>query len=87
MRLIDADVLLHSTDKECIHAYEIALAPTIEAEPVRHGYWEYHTRHQRDCVASCSICRKRTTFFFKSGTKYCPFCGAKMDGERREEND
>lgn len=46
---------------------------------VRHGRWEYHKRNQRDCVASCSVCRKRTTFFFKSGTEYCPFCGARMD--------
>lgn len=53
----------------------------VDAEPVRHGKWEYHTRYQRSCVASCSICKKRTTFFFKNGTKYCPFCGAKMDEE------
>lgn len=29
MRLIDADALLRSTDKEAIHAWEIALAPTV----------------------------------------------------------
>lgn len=34
MRLIDADLLLMNTDKESIHAYEIALAPTVEAIPI-----------------------------------------------------
>ena len=54
-----------------------------EFAPVKHGHWEYHVRHQRDCVASCSVCKKRTTFFFKNGTEYCPFCGAKMDEEEK----
>ena len=88
MRLIDADALPKYTGY-ALSADEVARAvenaPTVDAEPVRHGHWEYHTRHQRSCVASCSVCRKRTTFFFKNGTKYCPFCGAKMDGERRED--
>lgn len=59
----------------------VKIADHMNVELVRHGHWEYHTRYQRSCVASCSICKKRTTFFFKNGTKYCPFCGAKMDGE------
>lgn len=70
--------------KRCLTVVTTELFNEMKArwsnEPVRHGHWEYHTRHQRDCVASCSVCRKRTTFFFKNGTKYCPFCGAKMDG-------
>lgn len=34
MRLIDADALIKSTDKEIVHMWEIALAPTVDAEPV-----------------------------------------------------
>lgn len=34
MRLIDADALLQSTDKESVHAWEIALAPTVDAVEV-----------------------------------------------------
>lgn len=41
MRLIDADALLNSTDKESVHAWEIALAPTIEAEPTEEQVKEY----------------------------------------------
>ncbi len=88
-RLISADDLVERAyrlrlDSRELIAQMIESAPTVDAEPVRHGHWEYHTRHQRDCVASCSVCRKRTTFFFKNGTKYCPFCGAKMDEEASE---
>lgn len=46
MRLIDADALLKDADKRkgaygLIYSKEdIQDAPTIEAEPVRHGYWD-----------------------------------------------
>lgn len=51
-------------------------APTIDAEPVRHGRWE--------CYLSdpfCSECDE----FAETVTNYCPNCGAKMDLE--EEHD
>lgn len=93
MRLIDADALDETVQRLNEMGWGITRSeykridgvlfemPTVDAEPVRHGHWEYHTRHQRSCVVSCSMCRKRTTFFFKNGTKYCPFCGAKMAKE------
>ena len=34
MRLIDADSLIKSTDKEIVHMWEIALAPTVDAVEV-----------------------------------------------------
>ena len=34
MRMIDADALINSTDKEFVHKWEIALAPTIKAVPL-----------------------------------------------------
>jgi len=34
MRLIDADALIRSTDKESVHMYQIALAPTVDAVEV-----------------------------------------------------
>ena len=43
MRLIDADDLLEGReDHEMISTHLIWNAPTIEAEPVRHGRWERH---------------------------------------------
>lgn len=34
MRLIDADALMQSTDKESVHMWQIALAPTVDAVPL-----------------------------------------------------
>lgn len=34
MRLIDAEALINSTDKEYVHKYEVALAPTVDAVPI-----------------------------------------------------
>ena len=54
--------------RKCI--YE---APTIEAEPVRHGRWiqrrngEYH----------CTNCGREEKFIFQKN--YCPRCGVRMD--------
>ena len=85
MRLIDADALNREIDKvECYsrdpdvtHMSEcIANAPTVDAEPVRHGkwmpreegvvypFWERYT---------CSVCGKHA-----DDTDYCPNCGARM---------
>lgn len=50
--------------------------PTVEAEPVRHGYWiaqdEGRTRYM------CSECKSKNHGGYE---KYCPNCGAKMDKE------
>ena len=51
----------------------------VEAEPVRHGRWDY--RHEDDWCY-CSVCG--TDAEGSDGecleTKYCPNCGARMDG-------
>ena len=85
MRLIDADVLVkHKVTGEIgnlsgdfVPGFAIANAPTIEAEPVRHGRWVLVGADKRgrggvfNCTA-CNACRP-----IKSN--YCPNCGAKMD--------
>lgn len=65
-------------------------APTIDAEPVRHGHWiPVKAMVGIDPVTMdfkigdadrCSLC---STDFVSVQTKYkyCPFCGAKMGGE------
>ena len=84
MRLIDADALLNSTDKESVHAWEIALAPTIEAEPTRHGRWELSPF---DGNWTCSICGNKPYHSNMKNMNYCPCCGAKMDEVRDDETD
>lgn len=93
MRLIDADALvekaywhgehpsvddLFAEGVDAVDVSDIDNAPTIEAEPVRHGYWmcgDYY-----DIGDVCSECD------WDSGMvnpilRYCPNCGAKMDLE------
>lgn len=56
---------------------------------VRHGYWKWETKiePQAQNRLYCSICDNeclsKGNYYVKS--KYCPHCGAKMDGERKEQ--
>ena len=93
-RLIDADALickwkasmLHMVkEKDGMHPISMEVliedledAPTIEVEPVKHGRVvtstdRWHTMHQ-----NCSECGEELAW--KAYPKYCPNCGAKMDG-------
>lgn len=87
-RLIDADkvaeaiawldeydfVIWHDVQK-CIDK-----VPTVDAEPVRHGHWEWH---EDACDYFCSNCKRfvyNCSLEIVSGEyQYCPHCGAKMD--------
>ena len=91
MRLIDANDLKTSFEEDghlssYIEEY-IDNAPTIDAEPVRHGLWiqskivpDYHY---------CSLCKVAHKMQMSCNVyvllKYCPHCGAKMDGENAHE--
>lgn len=86
MRLIDADALMKKIcgnecgsvcDEECENAecnfYDYIMdAPTIEAEPARHGVFE----HGDTCNVCGFICEVSDATHYR----YCPNCGAKMDG-------
>ena len=55
---------------------QIRKAPTIEAEPVRHGRWSVLMVNGLAMGVNCSECH--TTW--DANSNYCPNCGAKMDG-------
>lgn len=50
-----------------------------KAEPVTHGRWvEVHRTPFGSSAYRCSVCDGYMPFY--NGYKYCPHCGAKMDG-------
>ena len=78
-----------SEDNPVIHYYDgeevIKNAPTIEAEPVRHGYWENANGRPKTYIRKCSVCGKEAYFCGRGCSyKFCPNCGAKMDGDSHE---
>lgn len=58
----------------------VKMAPSVEAEPVRHGRW---VQVDED-TWECSACGVWWTFIAdgpeENGALRCPVCGAKMDG-------
>lgn len=54
----------------------------LEAEPVRHGYWENANSRPKTYIRKCSVCGKEAYFCGRGCSyKFCPNCGAKMDGD------
>ncbi|MGN1368708.1 MAG: hypothetical protein ACI4WX_07565 [Aristaeellaceae bacterium] len=91
-RMIDANALKTSFEEDGhLSSYIeefIDNAPTIDAEPVRHGRWLYNYYptvwygHGEPPEWVCSECEERAYNTYD----YCPNCGAKMDGGKDGEN-
>ena len=88
MRTIDADKLV-----DMLYDNEFAVlcpldevsgvvdaCPTVDAVPVVHGAWQVTDRFK-----ACSVCGY--AFARLLPDKYCPNCGPKMDGERKDGGD
>ena len=62
----------------------IEMVPTIDAVPVVHGLWVYGEDDYDDSTYYCSACGEPWTLIAgtpqENNMRYCPFCGAKMDG-------
>jgi hypothetical protein len=98
-RYIDADELLKRLPDNLPYKASVKRAliqaPTADVVEVRHGYWlsayEYSLKfdiseERRNEVKNdriwkfCCLCDQAAKWDYD----YCPNCGAKMDGERRE---
>ena len=65
---------------------DLKLPPTVEAEPVRHGRWIFiRMDDNENGLYECSECHRGETHCPHVEVKYCWNCGARMDGERKEE--
>ena len=85
-RLIDANAVIVRIPYEEFNArMVIANAPTVDAEPVRHGHWINHfdDLFPEESTQECSVCHAE-----QMGTmlndNYCPNCGARMNKRRQE---
>ena len=91
MRLIDADELRKVFDPQI--QFIIDHAPTIELNTVMHGHWMRKRRDDDECtIVRCSICQEEWHVaddspcdlildeLISDDMKFCPSCGAKMDG-------
>ncbi len=63
---------------------ELQRLPAIEAEPVKHGEWAewWPPKHMiltgEEMLYRCTACDAK--YSDKENMRYCPNCGAKMDG-------
>ena len=73
--IADAMRIQGNVFRECVET-----APAADVVEVVHGKW----MHDRNNLYGCNNCLHRETMSHKEKKKYCPNCGAKMDGERKE---
>ena len=78
---------LSETDKHCIVEVFVNYEHMLDKDQteMKHGNWIFHN----DGSGTCSVCGRHQKHIWDmcSWQKYCGHCGAKMDGERRTEND
>lgn len=79
---IERDSLLQSKDWLALQALDRARAKAIilgrrvaDVVEVRHGFWHTTDTMLGRCC-ECSVCGSCPTMEYR----YCPYCGAKMDG-------
>ena len=79
-RYIDSNKLIDFCNNhisKTIDANDIARFPCVDVAEVKHGYWIDTTAYCGEFT--CSICKEMCV---TNKYKYCPHCGAKMDGDK-----
>ena len=84
-----ADIM---SDCKVVHKHRalnrnIKQIPTADVVEARHGKWYKHDKKKHgDTCYHCSVCENYalSDCMVWELTDYCPHCGAKMDGERKE---
>lgn len=71
----ELDVCAAYHDGKCMRAQE-TICKAADVAPVRHGAWIEHESGELIC-SCCGIVQEDDPY----RTKYCPDCGAKMDGK------
>ena len=94
-RLIDANAVIKEIDNyyhnspfphpgtTWLRGLELAVGlllrePTVDAVEVVHGFWTAEPPYFSECCSACGYCPDKK---INHNYKYCPNCGAKMDGD------
>ena len=84
---------LSLTDKKCIEEVfkKFEVLTSADVVELKHGYWIDKPSGRYLHIASwCSVCGNKSGIGGIESNRhkpYCPNCGAKMDGKRKEKND
>ena len=101
MRYLDIDKTIkafeeqHGSESTLLNCYNadwilsfIESQPTADVQEVRHGRWINESRNMYGPIsAQCSVCELFSgTWLRNAPYKYCPHCGAKMDGGKKQDD-
>ena len=92
MRLIDADAVIEKcgdwyveegSEEGFIGTLKSLIDEqlTVDAAPVVHGRWLVKCKAVDGSLSECSVCHDWQVHNGEYIPKYCPECGAKMDGD------
>lgn len=71
----------------------MAEIPAADVQEVRHGRWLRENARPRSSIFLCSVCKAKAYFIVGNhkrtppasiSYKFCPNCGARMDGEEND---
>ena len=77
--LKNLETMLNNGKFDCLMNENRCINPDADVTPVRHGRWE----RTSDGAARCTACKRKMNPS-QYGYAFCSLCGAKMDGERKE---
>ena len=79
---IDRDALLRDIEHYCVSdgkmQHWVQVQPAAAVAPVKHGQWKQVSKANR--AVKCTACGFTTDSARARMYRYCPDCGAKMDG-------
>ena len=73
------DLIIRRYENPEICTQEINSIPAADVAPVVHSYWEHKITSCEENISICHNCKYPVSWFWGL-SKYCPNCGAKMDG-------
>ena len=73
------DLITRRYENPEICTQEINSIPAADVAPVVHSYWEHKITSREENISICHNCKYPVSWFWGL-SKYCPNCGAKMDG-------